>query len=274
MLKQRIVTACCLASVLLWVVFGWSYNGFACLLLLVSLIATWEWSRLCGLRSSLYRGAYMSIVGIISIAPIFSPLRNAPPLYIVGPGMLIWLLVSLSLLRNHIPRTLQDRTDVGRMLIAVPLLATVPWSVMWLRDAGSGSPLLLMYVFCIVWLADIGAYFAGRRWGKHKLAPYISPGKTLEGTAGGMVAVIAWALLFTLLAPFPFPVWLLFIASVIASVFSVFGDLFESSLKRAAGVKDSGAILPGHGGILDRVDSLLAAVPAFVCTLALGTVEY
>ena len=274
MLKQRVATACCLALVLLWAVFGWSYNGFAYLLLSVSLIAAWEWSRLCGLRSSLHRGAYMSIIGVVSITPILSSLQNILPLYLVAPGMLAWVLISLSLLRNRIPRTLQDHIDVSRMLMAVPLFTTALWSLMWLRSSELGSPLLLMYVFCIVWLTDIGAYFSGRRWGKHKLASNISPGKTVEGVAGGMVVVVAWALLFTLLKPFPFPPGLLFIASVTASVFSVFGDLFESSLKRAAEIKDSGAILPGHGGILDRVDSLLAAVPAFVCTLALGAIEY
>ncbi len=225
---------------------------------------------MCGLRSSLHRGAYMLLAGSTAVVPIFTGIRELPPLYIAGSGFVFWVIAAVFLLRDRVPAALNDRIDIWRMVIAVPLFSVVIWGLVWLRESGPGSPLLFIYVFCIVWLADIGAYFAGRRWGRRKLAPNTSPGKTIEGAIGGMVAVAVWAMIFAFVAPFPFPALLLFIASMSAGVFSVFGDLFESSMKRSAGIKDSGAILPGHGGILDRIDSVLAAVPVFVFVVALG----
>lgn len=270
MLKHRVITACCLASTLLWAVYYWSFNAFAGLLALVSLVSSWEWSRLCGLRSSVHRGLYALVVGTLSVAPVFFLIRDPAPLYVAGPGFLLWLIISLFLLGDRVPQPLKDRIDRWKMLFAVPLFSVVVWGLAWLRDGELGSPLLFIYVFCIVWLADIGAYFVGRRWGKHKLAPNISPGKSCEGALGGLLAVAVWAVLFVLINPFPFSGAALFLASMVAAVFSVFGDLFESYMKRAAGVKDSGAILPGHGGILDRIDSLLAAVPVFIFIVVLG----
>jgi phosphatidate cytidylyltransferase len=271
MLKHRVFTAICLATILLWAVFGWPFSWFAGLLTLVSLVAAWEWSRMCGLRSSVHRGAYMLVAGGASTIPMFYGMDEIPALYIAGSGFVFWIIVAAFLLRDRVPAALNGRVDGWRMIVAVPVFSVVVWGLVWLRDSEPGSPLLLLYVFCIVWLADIGAYFAGRRWGKHKLAPTISPGKTREGAIGGAVAVALWAALFVIIEPFPFSGMLLFVATMSAAIISVFGDLFESSMKRSAGIKDSGAILPGHGGILDRIDSLLAAVPVFVFIVVLGS---
>jgi phosphatidate cytidylyltransferase len=143
-------------------------------------------------------------------------------------------------------------------------------------DLQARSPWLVLAAMAVVWVADIAAYFAGRRFGKRKLAPAISPGKTWEGVWGALVAVAAYGLVIASLGPyasawgtlgpaatFAFVAFLLLLAAI-----SVVGDLFESLLKRQAGVKDSGALLPGHGGVLDRVDALLAAMPlaAFAAT--------
>ena len=270
MLKQRVITALILAIVLIWAVFGWSTAWFSALLALVSFISSWEWSRLCGLRSSLHRGGYALVIGSASMLLIFSPIGELPVSLLSGVGFLFWSAVTVYLLRDRVPEPLNGRVDFPRMVVALPVFALAIWGLMWLRESELGSPLLFVYVFCIVWLADIGAYFAGRRWGKRKLAPNISPGKTLEGVAGGVVAVCVWAAVFVLLSPFSFSGISLFISSLVAGAFSVFGDLFESAMKRSAGVKDSGAILPGHGGMLDRIDSVLAAVPVFIfCSVAL-----
>ncbi|MEM6986457.1 MAG: phosphatidate cytidylyltransferase, partial [Pseudomonadota bacterium] len=147
-------------------------------------------------------------------------------------------------------------------LLALPLLATLSGLLVALHAAGAW---LLLYVLAIAWAADIGAYFVGRRFGQRKLAPNVSPGKSVEGVLGGLACALLLALVslsvFDVAAERPV-LWIG--ATLVASVLSVAGDLFESTMKRAAQVKDSGWILPGHGGVLDRIDSLLASVPAFL----------
>lgn len=160
---------------------------------------------------------------------------------------------------------------IGQLYIAVPLALTIrltlvvdPFSSMTQYNG-----LLLLAIFIFIWVNDTGAYLVGSRWGKRRLAPSISPKKSVEGSIGGLLLVLLSAVILRLLL-FPELSWLriLLIATVVA-VFGTIGDLFESSLKRQAGVKDSGKLIPGHGGILDRIDSLLLAVPAVYLLLAL-----
>lgn len=159
---------------------------------------------------------------------------------------------------------------IGQLYIAVPLALTIrltlvvdPFSSMTQYNG-----LLLLAIFIFIWVNDTGAYLVGSRWGKRRLAPNISPKKSVEGSIGGLLLVLLSAVVLHLLL-FPELSWLsiLLIAAVVA-IFGTIGDLFESSLKRQAGVKDSGKLIPGHGGILDRIDSLLLAVPAVYLLLA------
>ena len=159
---------------------------------------------------------------------------------------------------------------IGQLYIAVPLALTIrltlevdPYSSMTQYNG-----LLLLAIFIFIWVNDTGAYLVGSRWGKRRLAPSISPKKSVEGSIGGLLLVLLSAVVLRLLL-FPELSWLriLLIAAVVA-IFGTIGDLFESSLKRRAGVKDSGKLIPGHGGILDRIDSLLLAVPAVYLLLA------
>ena len=159
---------------------------------------------------------------------------------------------------------------IGQLYIAVPLALTIrltlvvdPFSSMTQYNG-----LLLLAIFIFIWVNDTGAYLVGSRWGKRRLAPNISPKKSVEGSIGGLLLVLLSAIVLRLLL-FPELSWLsiLLIAAVVA-IFGTIGDLFESSLKRQAGVKDSGKLIPGHGGILDRIDSLLLAVPAVYLLLA------
>ena len=159
---------------------------------------------------------------------------------------------------------------IGQLYIAVPLALTIrltlvvdPFSSMTQYNG-----LLLLAIFIFIWVNDTGAYLVGSRWGKRRLAPNISPKKSVEGSIGGILLVLLSAVILRLLL-FPELSWLriLLIAAVVA-IFGTIGDLFESSLKRQAGVKDSGKLIPGHGGILDRIDSLLLAVPAVYLLLA------
>ena len=171
--------------------------------------------------------------------------------------------------RPRWPPPVDNRPGVARLLLAAPVFFVLTWCFMWLRYAEQGSALLFIYAFSVVWLADIGAYFVGKRCGARKLAPLFSPGKTREGALGGLLAVVLWSVGFAAMGWLPFSALALLAASLAAGVFSMVGDLFESAMKRAAGVKDSGAVLPGHGGVLDRVDSIIAAVPVFVFLLVL-----
>ena len=159
---------------------------------------------------------------------------------------------------------------IGQLYIAVPLALTIrltlvvdPFSSMTQYNG-----LLLLAIFIFIWVNDTGAYLVGSRWGKRRLAPNISPKKSVEGSIGGLLLILLSAVVLRLLL-FPELSWLriLLIAAVVA-IFGTIGDLFESSLKRRAGVKDSGKLIPGHGGILDRIDSLLLAVPAVYLLLA------
>lgn len=159
---------------------------------------------------------------------------------------------------------------IGQLYIAVPLALAIRLTLV--ADPFSSmtqyNGLLLLAVFIFIWVNDTGAYLVGSRWGKRRLAPSISPKKSVEGSIGGLLLVLLSAVILRLLL-FPELSWLsiLLIAAVVA-IFGTIGDLFESSLKRQAGVKDSGKLIPGHGGILDRIDSLLLAVPAVYLLLA------
>jgi phosphatidate cytidylyltransferase len=129
---------------------------------------------------------------------------------------------------------------------------------------GGNGPMVVLFLFVVIWSADSGAYFAGKLWGKTKLAPAVSPGKTWQGCAGAMITALLLTLLLVWKLPAPQPSWvLLILLTTITVAFSVLGDLFESMLKRNVGLKDSGGLIPGHGGLLDRVDSLTAAAPIF-----------
>lgn len=159
---------------------------------------------------------------------------------------------------------------IGQLYIAVPLALAIRLTLV--ADSPSSmtqyNGLLLLAIFIFIWVNDTGAYLVGSRWGKRRLAPNISPKKSVEGSIGGLLLVLLSAVILRLLL-FPELSWLsiLLIAAVVA-IFGTIGDLFESSLKRQAGVKDSGKLIPGHGGILDRIDSLLLAVPAVYLLLA------
>ncbi|WP_297116102.1 phosphatidate cytidylyltransferase [uncultured Porphyromonas sp.] len=159
---------------------------------------------------------------------------------------------------------------IGQIYIAVPLALAIRLTL----DPTSSSSmtqfngLLLLAIFIFIWVNDTGAYLVGSRWGKRRLAPSISPKKTVEGSIGGLILVLLSAVILRLLL-FTDLSWLhILLTSAVVAIFGTIGDLFESSLKRQAGVKDSGKLIPGHGGILDRIDSFLLAVPAVYLLLA------
>ncbi|GHU28998.1 phosphatidate cytidylyltransferase [Betaproteobacteria bacterium] len=270
MLKARVITAICLVVVFFCALFLFPPLAWLGFCALVAALAFWEWGELMTLdgRPRLVLGAGVVVV-IAAMAMIFpSSLglgfefdHESLDAWQVGrwlyiPAVAFWLIV--------VPLWLKLRWTVMNPVTGIVsgVLVILPacLALIQLRQLGAGP---LLAVMAMVWLADIAAYFSGRAFGRHKLAPTISPGKTWEGAVGGGLAVVVCGLLFS----FSWPEWfsvnlgLLVIFLVAFTAISIVGDLFESLLKRQAGLKDSSHLLPGHGGVLDRIDSLTSTLP-------------
>jgi phosphatidate cytidylyltransferase len=271
MLKQRILTAVILISLLMAALFYLPLSWITLFFAVFISLAAWEWAALSGLQRIPAKTAYvicLLLFGLLSMNAI--PNREDLVLSLFSATALWWLWALVELMtRKEMNRGLFSSVTgrlVGGILVLVPLwVASV-----YLLAADVNRPRLLLYLFVLVWVADTAAYFAGSLMGKTKLAPHISPGKTLEGVAGAVLGVVLMAWLCgRILWGFEDLRLVLWIGlSVITALMSVAGDLTESKLKRIAGVKDSGKLLPGHGGVLDRIDALTAAVPLF----ALGAI--
>jgi phosphatidate cytidylyltransferase len=245
-----VLLAACISAMLLLPNIWWTL-----LLLPVLLAASREWGTLAGLTRASSWGFAGTVTVIAGLVGLLAAQTAVAEKVIYGAGCVFWVFVAIPWLA----RGWQVRAPL--LLSVVGLAVLLP---SWLALARlQVQPWQLLAVMGIVWIADSAAYFAGRAWGRHKLAPAISPGKTWEGAAGAGVAVAVYY--FALYRVVPEWGWwngsggALLFASV--AVMSVVGDLFESAIKRQAGVKDSGALLPGHGGALDRIDSMTATLP-------------
>jgi phosphatidate cytidylyltransferase len=277
MLKQRVITALVLMCFLLPALFAQVAWPFAVLLLLMIAAAAWEWGRLndAGNRSI----ALGLLLAIICAASLWAGWAVAPPPFAWWLATLGWGLGGAMAISGG-PSGWPKIPAAARCLVGLAML----WAA-WLAMAAAKAIGInfILSVFCLVWAADIAAYFGGRAFGKRKLAPAISPGKSWEGVWSGMIGALALAALWIwfdtaykmdspslymrLYARFG-PTGLLLVVVFLATM-SVVGDLFESLVKRAAGAKDSSNLLPGHGGVLDRVDALL---PVFPIAMALITI--
>lgn len=270
MLKQRIITALIMLPVFLGGVFWTSPAGFAWFTGVLVMVAAWEWARMGGIDAQGGRVAFALATGALLPLGTFLPPTLVLLTAFVGWTAATWLVVTWPTFKafwtNSLLRLLAGLLLLQATWLALLHLRTATWTL------GTEVPgvLLILYVFLIVWCADIGAYFAGRRWGRRKLAPLVSPGKSIEGAIGGLVAVSV--------LPFVCGGWvglelsstlLLWLVSLITAAYSIVGDLLESLAKRVVGLKDSSQILPGHGGIMDRIDSVTAAAPVFCFLLVL-----
>jgi phosphatidate cytidylyltransferase len=269
-MKTRILTALVLIPLTIAALFFLPPRAWGVLTLAIVIIAGSEWAGLGGYgrwTGWLFLAGIFLICGALLFTPWadFDAVRGWPGALVVpicGAATLFWIAVA--------PAWLYFGWRVQSQIV----LAVVGWLALtatWVAvvQLQTRSPALLLALMAIVWVADSAAYFAGRRFGKRKLAPTISPGKTWEGVYGALVAVALYALAllaFAESAGYAAPIFpagaLAWVALVLALAgLSIVGDLFESQLKRHRGVKDSGKLLPGHGGILDRIDALLAALP-------------
>ena len=267
MLKTRIVTAILLFAAFFCALFFLSPFGWVVVTALVAAVAFWEWGALMKqpgkIRVALGAVTIILCAGISVTFPSALGLdgHSSEAVWHVGrwfylPAGVFWLVLVPLWLRCR--WTLQN--SIAGCLTGVVVILPTWLALVQLRQLG-GVPLLA--IMAVVWLADIAAYFSGRAFGRHKLALTISPGKTWEGAVGGTLAVVLYGLLFASRLP---PVLaenrlLLVLVLVILTAISVVGDLFESMLKRQAGMKDSSNVLPGHGGVLDRIDSLTSTLP-------------
>lgn len=276
-LQRRLLTAAVLIPLVVWVVLALPTPYLAGLLGLLALGGAWEWACLMGWTSALARWSFVASVGagLAVLALVATPGTTSPlavPLMTVAlvwwAAAVVWVVRVQSGADAGFPRATAVRVLVG-WLVLVPAWA----ALVELHGSGDDGPARVMFLMLLIWTADSGAYFAGRRWGATRLASRVSPGKTWEGVAGGAAAVALLTLAALAVLHVPGPRTVLFVLLCLLTVpVSILGDLAESLFKRMAGVKDSGRLLPGHGGVLDRVDSLTAAAPFFTLGLYwLGT---
>jgi phosphatidate cytidylyltransferase len=270
MLKTRVITAIVLLAVLLPITLFAPVGAFGALIAFVVVFAAWEWARLLN-----FGGAGPVVYALIAaLALVGSNYFGMAPRALFQAAAIFWVLAGPFALAR------KPTLGAGAWRIFLAVAGVVVFVACWHALVAArtvGVPFVLSLLL-VVWLADIGAYFAGKAFGRHKLAPSISPGKTREGAAGGWAAVLvvgAIAAATQVFAPTVFSAFVehlgwfkAFIALTVLVAFSVIGDLFESLLKRQAGVKDSSGLLPGHGGVLDRIDALLPVLP--IALLLLG----
>ncbi|GIZ11344.1 phosphatidate cytidylyltransferase [Pseudomonas sp. NCCP-436] len=266
MLKQRIITALVLLPVALGGFFFLDGAAFALFIAAVVVLGGWEWARLAGFSSQSLRIAYATLVALLLLGlyrmPVLAP-------WLLGAAVSWWALATLMVL------TYPDSSRYwgglpGKLLIGLLILLPA-WQGLVLLKQWPQANGLIIAVMLLVWGADIGAYFAGKAFGKRKLAPRVSPGKSWEGLYGGLASSLLITLLIGLQQGWEGSGLLLALGgAALVVLVSVVGDLTESMFKRQAGIKDSSNLLPGHGGVLDRIDSLTAAIPLFAALLWLA----
>jgi phosphatidate cytidylyltransferase len=257
MLRQRVITALVLGFLVILGVLAVPHTITVAVLSLLVVAGAWEWSAFPGFTQPSTRLGYVLVIAVSLVVAWYVGILNGQADLMLYGALAWWVLALLWIALAPSNVTRATATIAG-------LFVLVPAWVALVRLHAQG-PQLLLFLLLLVVAADIGAYFAGRAFGKHKLAPKVSPGKTWEGVFGGLLAALLMAaagVWWFDMSTVPF-----MILCLVVAIASVVGDLTESLFKRHAGLKDSGSLLPGHGGVLDRVDSVTAAAPVFVIGL-------
>ncbi|MEF1245921.1 phosphatidate cytidylyltransferase [Vibrio owensii] len=273
-MKQRIITALILAPLVILGIFELPLIGFIIALTAITLLGFWEWTQFTESNSriaALVPAVVVTGLSFLFISPDAASLNQlgTPHYTVLALGFAWWIIASGMAITYPKTINLWQNSKALRHVFGFLTLIPFLWSVIILRasdisvDPYHGAKLVL-YVCFLVWAADSGAYFAGKSMGKRKMAPHVSPNKTIEGLIGGIIAalIVGWLFAGWFDIQFTSPIHMVII-TLITVVISVLGDLVESMFKRVSGIKDSSNIIPGHGGILDRIDSLTAAFPVF-----------
>ncbi|MEA3639416.1 MAG: phosphatidate cytidylyltransferase [Lamprobacter sp.] len=261
-LRARVLTAGLLAPLVMVGVLLLPTGWVALLMALFVAMGAWEWSGLAGFEARQARLGYV-VLTLLCLLFLWLAAVNALGVVMVALAALWWLLLSVRL--GLIERIDQPRQVEPMLLLLGALVLVAPWlALVLLHGLPGDGPGITLGLLMLIWIADSAAYFGGRHFGGAKLSVLLSPGKTRAGVYTGLAAAALWgALIAALLGLSAFKTLLIVLICVVTAVMSVVGDLFESLLKRRRGIKDAGSLLPGHGGMLDRIDSLTAAAPIF-----------
>ena len=257
LLKQRVITPFILILVFVFLVLKLSPQAFCILTGLIMLVGAWEWSALMGVSRLPHAFFYPIFIIFVLLGSLFLPIKG-----ILFAAVAWWLIAAVLVARYP------NASDFGKGVALrgiMGMLTLIPcWvAINFIRNMPSGTYVLL-FLFVLIWGADSGAYFVGKKWGKSKLAAEVSPGKTWQGLGGALIVTIIIAIAVLQGFKLSYDAWpAVVLLSLVTVLFSVEGDLVESMLKRKVNLKDSGKLLPGHGGLLDRIDSLTAAAPVF-----------
>jgi len=270
-LKHRLITAAILIPIVLWGILNLStLPSFGLVLGAFVILGVLEWMRLIKFQDTYSTNAnshkytYIALI-VTGMCGSLALMQSGFLFFLFLSASVIWWLMQLAQLSSYNGETGVDSTRSLENLWSGAMLLVPTWaSLVFIHQDASNGPQLVLFLMVLIWTADSGAYFSGRKFGKNKLAPLVSPGKTKEGAYGAFAASCIVAIIGGIWLELGFFQFIFFIIlSMIVVVFSIGGDLLESVYKRKAEVKDSGSLLPGHGGVLDRIDSLMSASPVF-----------
>jgi phosphatidate cytidylyltransferase len=256
-----------MGPIILWGIFSLPENWFAISAVVLVTIGAWEWSALTGLSTTFQRSMFVLLNLFFFVTVLF--LQNTNINLAIILTSLVWWMISIPLLLNF---PFKDKNilhvKLVKGVVGIILLLATMVSMILIRSNPQFGPEFILYAILLIWFADSGAYFAGRALGKNKLLPNVSPGKTWEGVAGAILITLITSLVALNILNISSSHTIPFIfVTLVTVVYSIVGDLSESMFKRMSHIKDSGHLLPGHGGILDRIDSLMSALPVFFAGL-------
>jgi phosphatidate cytidylyltransferase len=277
-LKYRIITAIILIPLVISAILFLNHGYFAAMLAIILLIGAWEWAAIAGWQNTAQRIAFAALTGLVLAGLTYLIHHSERTLMLSLAVVLLWWALDIIwvVLANvfgvdRVALTQSAAPQVLKLLVGWLVLCGLFVALIGLRQSEHYGPFYVLFLLILIWAADSGAYFVGRKWGRHKLAVNISPGKSWEGVAGAVVGTLIVSIGAGLYWGFgPGEQISLLLVCLITVAFSILGDLTESLFKRQAHIKDSGHILPGHGGMLDRIDSLTAAAPVFLAGLILA----